>query len=197
MGAFAGPNVCHQEMNSHYLTAPDTYNDLFEDLPFSSGQDSHRPTPSVNFSSSTPNASLPGKGYLSPSSSVATFCHENSPSSTKTLGSSSGFSEAGGNAAADSVHSTLRKNLPILPAPAKSYPRAPPTSKDFPHLKPVYGPQEARKGRNYRRKLTEKEKENFKEVRKNGSCIMCKLKKQKVIVFLHPNNSVLADLLAV
>jgi hypothetical protein len=201
MSAFAATNICHQDINSHYPTARDTCNGLFEELPFNFGQSPNRPTPNVNLSASTPNATLPGKGYLSPSSSVATFCHENSPSSTKTLESGSSLSEVCGNGvsntAAHPVYSRLRKNLPILPVPAKLYPRAPPTSKDLARLKPVYGPQEARPRRNYRRKLTEKGKENFRQVRKNGSCIVCMMKNQKVIVFLHPRSSVMADLLAV
>jgi hypothetical protein len=115
-----------------------------------------------------------------------------------TLPPSFGISERsengpGSTAVSNSGHSGRRKNLPIQAATSKSQPATPHTSTGLAHQQHDYGPQEAWPRRSDRRKLTPEEKENARKVRKKRACVMCMMKKGKVIVLPNSRNSVLAD----
>jgi len=194
--------VSAQEINSQYLKAQDTFLELLEAPLSSVGPGPLGSIANAVWDTNSPNTSPPVQDMVSPSNPVVTSGHENSPLSATqlmpTLHSDSALVEISENrssstTATNPVHSRRQKNPPILPAPAKSYLGTSHASNVLAHLQQVYGPQEAQPKRSDRRELTEQEKENAREVREIGSCIMCTQKKQRVITFLDSSSDVLAD----
>jgi hypothetical protein len=202
INAIESPGISVQEISSQYSNALDTCLELFEASSSSVGPDSLGPIADDHLYINCENTTPTVQDIVWPSNIVVTSCNENSSSSATqlmpTLHSGSAFTEtsenrSGSTTVTDLVHSRRQKNLPILPAPSKSYPETSHASNGLAHLHQVYGPQEAQPRRSDRGKLTEQGRENAREVRKMSSCVVCALKKQKVIKFLVSSSNVLAD----
>jgi hypothetical protein len=84
-----------------------------------------------------------------------------------------------------------------MPAPVKSYLRASQASTNMEdgNLQLVYGPQRLTPKRSDRRRLTDTGKKKMREVREMGTCIVCLVKKGKVmtLVFAESNGSINID----
>jgi hypothetical protein len=84
-----------------------------------------------------------------------------------------------------------------MPAPVKSYLGAPQVSTNMEdgNLQLVYGPQRLTPKRSDRRRLTDTGKKEMREVREMRPCIVCLVKKGKVmaIVFAESNGSTNTD----
>jgi hypothetical protein len=95
------------------------------------------------------------------------------------------------------IRSKHRERLPIMPAPVKSYLGAPQASTNMEdgNLQLVYGPQRLTPKRSDRRRLTDTGKKEMREVREMRPCIVCLVKKGKVmaIVFAESNGSTNTD----
>jgi hypothetical protein len=143
----------------------------------------------------------------SPLNAVGTTpCPVNSVSGTsklvRTPQSSSGRSKNSGKSLVNTsrnsaVRSKHRERLPIMPAPVKSYLGAPQVSTNMEdgNLQLVYGPQRLTPKRSDRRRLTDTGKKEMREVREMHPCIVCLVKKGKVmaIVFAESNGSTNTD----
>jgi hypothetical protein len=202
ISAIETPNISSQEKNSQYSKTLDTYLDRPEEALLSFRLRPHGPMANTDLDGNRANATPFMTNFLWPSIPVATFCYQNCSSNASQLVQTpqpcSGYTKMnengfGSTVVTNPVRSQRKRNPPILPAPAKSYPKAPHISKGSARSQHVYGPQEPLLRRSDRRKLTDKEKENAREVRKNGSCVMCAIKNRKVIVALDSISSILAD----
>lgn len=192
MNATESPNMFAQEETSQYSMALG----ICEAPSFDVGPGLLGPIANADLSANYPNTTPPAQDNLWPLNPVATSCYENSPSTTTqlipTLHSGSAFAEMGENRSGSTtmtnlVPSRCRENVPILPAPEKSHPGTLHASNGLAHRQQVYGPQEVQPRHSDRRELTEQERENAKEVREKGACLVCTVKKRKVIIFLDPS----------
>jgi hypothetical protein len=196
MGAFQITNAPAPVTGSQFPMVLGTYPDSFGELRPNPGQGFHGTNFNADLYRNHPNTALLGQNYSWSSNGadpVATCYNETSLIRMKefvqTPQASYGFSgrdknRIGSSAVPQSGCSRLRKNLPILPAPAKSSPREAHHAKSLTVLQTVFGPQEALPSRSDRRKLTANGKKNAREVR-GHSCIVCVMKNQRVIVFLY------------
>jgi hypothetical protein len=185
LSAIETPKISSQEKNSQYSKSLDTYLDHPEEVPLN-----FRPRPHGPIA----NTDLDGNRAAS--------CYQNCSSNTnqlvRTLQSCPDYTKMnensfGSTVVTNTVRSNRKSNPPILPTPAKLNPKAPHISKSLARSQNVYGPQKPLLKCSDRRKLTDKEKENAREVRENGSCVMCAIKNRKVIVALDSSSSILAD----
>lgn len=196
MGAFQISNIPAPVTGSQFPVVLGTCPDSFGELRPSPGQGFHGPNFNTDLYRNHPNTALLGQNYSWSSNDadpLATCCNETSLIRMKefvqTPQAGYGFSKRdknriGSSAVPQSGCSRLRKNLPILPAPAQSSPREAHHVKSLMVLQTVSGPKEALPSRSDRRKLTANEKKNAREVR-GHSCIVCVMKNQRVIVFLY------------
>jgi hypothetical protein len=202
MSAIEAPNISSQEKNSQSSKTLDTYPNRPEEAPLNFRPCPHGPIPNTDLDGNRTNATPSGTNCVWPSIPVAVSCYQNCSSNTNQLvqtpQSCPGYTKTnengfGSTVVTNPVRSNSRRNPPILPAPAKLNPNAPHISKNLARSQHVYGPQKPLLKRSDRRKLTDKEKENAREVRENGSCVMCAIKNRKVIVALDSSSSILAD----
>jgi hypothetical protein len=198
MSAIETPDISSQEVNSQYSKTLDTYLDHPEEASLN-----FRPCPNgrianTDLDGNRTKATPFGTNCLWPSIPVAASCYQkcsfNTNQLVQTPQSCPGYTKMndndfGSTVVTNTVRSNGRRNPPILPAPAKSHPKAPHISKSLARSQHVYGPQKPLLKHSDRRKLTDKEKENAREVRENGSCVMCAIKNRKVIVALDSNTS--------
>jgi len=200
MHAIEPPNMSLQGINSQDSQDLDASLGLLEPDSLSVGPDQLGPITDVDLYIICPDPTPPIQGNVWPPNPVATSSYENGPSSAlhllPTSHSSSAFADMNENRAGSTTaatNPTCQKSLSTLPAFEKSYTRTLHASNGLAQLQQVYGPQEAQLRRSDRRPLTEQERENASRVRQIGSCLVCTLKKQKVIAFLDARSKVLAD----
>jgi len=199
MSAIETPKISSQEKNSQYSKSLDTYLDHPEEVPLNFRPRPHGPIANTDLDGNGAHATPSMTNFLWPSIPVAASCYQNCSSNTnqlvRTLQSCPDYTKMnensfGSTAVTNPVRSNRRSNPPILPAPAKLNPKAPHISKSLARSQHVYGPQKPLQKCSDRRKLTDKEKENAREVRENGSCVMCAIKNRKVIVALDSSSTV-------
>jgi hypothetical protein len=193
MHAIEPLNISPQDINSQYPQALDASLELLEAPLLSVTLAPLKPTADADSYTNLPNATPAVQNIIWSSNPGVTSRHENSSSSTAqlmpALHTGSVFASVSEDRSDNTKetnlgHPKLQRHRSILPAPEKSYLRKRHASIGLANLQPVHAHQETQPRRSDKRKLTEQEKDNAREVRqKGGSCLPCVWKKCKVIEF--------------